>query len=126
MGAHPFRIQSTPNGSAGSIYNDGITNNDVSNGTLLWDVQFDSPRVLYYQCTAHANMGGVIYIDNANTGSAGGGGSTNIVPLNKSAQTSIKLNAATSSYLTSVPSGTISSSVQLPSGIVSSSAQITH
>jgi len=180
MGAHPFRIQSTPNGSAGSAYNDGITNNDVSNGTLLWDVQFDSPRVLYYQCTAHANMGGVIYIDNANTGSAGGG-STNIVPLNNftgsaqtsinalnaatssyltsvpdgtvsssaqitalgfggggsfnatplnnftgSAQTSINaLNAATSSYLTSVPSGTISSSVQLPSGIVSSSAQIT-
>ena len=129
MGAHPFRIQSTPNGSAGSAYNDGVTNNDVSNGTLTWDVQFDSPRVLYYQCTSHANMGGVIYIDNANTGSAGGGGSTNIVPLNNftgSAQTSINaLNAATSSYLTSVPSGTISSSVQLPSGIVSSSAQIT-
>ena len=74
-------------------------------------------------------MGGVIYIDNANTGSAGGGGSTNIVPLNNftgAAQTSINAsNAATSSYLTSVTSGTISSSVQLPSGIVSSSAQIT-
>ena len=26
MGAHPFRIQSTPNGSAGSAYNDGVTN----------------------------------------------------------------------------------------------------
>ena len=60
MGAHPFRIQSTPNGSAGTAYNDGVTNNDVSNGTLTWDVQFDAPRVLYYQCTSHANMGGVI------------------------------------------------------------------
>ena len=74
MGAHTFRIQSTPNGSAGTAYNDGVTNNNVSNGTLTWDVQFDAPRVLYYQCTAHANMGGVIFILNADTGSAGTGG----------------------------------------------------
>ncbi len=65
MGMHPFRIQSTPNGSTGTQYNDGITNNDVSNGTLRWDVQFDAPDILYYQCTAHASMGGKIYILNA-------------------------------------------------------------
>ena len=65
MGAHPFRIQSDPNGSTGTAYNDGITNNDVSNGTLEWDVQFDAPNVLYYQCTSHANMGGKIYIGNS-------------------------------------------------------------
>jgi hypothetical protein len=65
MGAHPFRIQSTPNGSTGTQYNDGITNNDVSNGTLVWDVQFDAPEVLYYQCTSHAGMGGKIYIGNS-------------------------------------------------------------
>jgi hypothetical protein len=53
MGAHPFRIQSIVNGSTGTQYNDGITNNDVSNGTLTWDVQFDAPNLLYYQCTAH-------------------------------------------------------------------------
>ena len=64
MGAHPFRIQSTPNGSTGTQYNDGITNNDVSNGTLTWNVQFDAPDVLYYQCTAHPDMGGIIYIGN--------------------------------------------------------------
>ena len=57
MGAHPFRIQSTITGSAGTAYNDGVTNNNVSNGTLLWDVQFDTPDVLYYQCTAHPAMG---------------------------------------------------------------------
>jgi len=62
MGAHPFRIQSDPNGSTGTQYNDGITNNDVSNGTLVWDVQFDAPKILYYQCTAHGNMGGPIYV----------------------------------------------------------------
>ena len=67
-GGHPFRIQSTPNGSAGTQYNDGITNNDAGNGTtLLWNVQFDSPDILYYQCTTggHGAMGGKIYIVNA-------------------------------------------------------------
>jgi hypothetical protein len=59
---HPFRIQSTPNGSTGTQYNDGITNNDLQNGTLVWDVQFDAPKILYYQCTNHGNMGGPIYI----------------------------------------------------------------
>ena len=62
MGAHPFRIQSDPNGSTGTQYNDGITNNDVSNGTLVWDVQFDAPKIIYYQCTTHSNMGGPIYV----------------------------------------------------------------
>ena len=65
MGAHPFRIQSIVNGSTGTQYNDGITNNDVSNGTLTWDVQFDAPNLLYYQCTSHGNMGGKIYILNS-------------------------------------------------------------
>ena len=111
MGAHPFRIQSTPNGSAGTAYNDGVTNNNVSNGTLTWNVQFDSPRVLYYQCTAHANMGGVIYIDNANTGS-GGGGSTDISALNTftgSASTSITaLNTFTGSAISNAQTSSMS------------------
>ena len=65
-GGHPFRIQSDPNGSSGTAYNDGVTNNDAGNGTTLeWDVQFDAPNVLYYQCTSHANMGGKIYIGNS-------------------------------------------------------------
>ena len=68
MGQHPFRIQSTVNGSTGTQYNDGIVNNDVSNGTLTWNVQFDAPGLLYYQCTAHAGMGGKIYIIDAGIG----------------------------------------------------------
>ena len=62
MGAHPFRIQSTPNGSAGTVYSDGIVNNEVANGTLTWNVQFDTPSTLYYQCLSHNDMGGVIRI----------------------------------------------------------------
>lgn len=62
MNLHPFRVQSTPNGSVGTQYNAGITNNDVSNGTLIWNVQFDAPNTLYYQCTSHTGMGGPFYI----------------------------------------------------------------
>ena len=62
MGAHPFQIRTAINGSA---YNDGISNNGVSNGTLTWDVQMDAPNVLYYQCTSHAGMVGKIYIGNS-------------------------------------------------------------
>ena len=61
MNAHPFRIQSTT-GTSGTPYNDGITNNAVSNGTLTWTVRMDSPATLYYQCTAHAAMNGTINV----------------------------------------------------------------
>ena len=62
MGAHPFRIQSTTNGATGTQWNVGVTNNDVSNGVLIFEVPFATPDTLYYQCTVHPNMGGVINI----------------------------------------------------------------
>jgi len=63
-GGHPFRIQSTPNGSAGTAYNTGVTNNDGGDGTnIIFDVPHNAPNVLYYQCTSHGNMGGAMYID---------------------------------------------------------------
>ena len=62
-GGHPFRIQSTANGSAGTAYNTGVTNNDGGNGTnILFDVPHDAPSILYYQCTSHGSMGGAMYI----------------------------------------------------------------
>lgn len=66
MGAHPFRIQSDHYGATGTAYNDGVTNNNVQDGVLVWNVQFDAPSVLFYQCTSHPNMGGPIYISNPN------------------------------------------------------------
>jgi hypothetical protein len=70
MGMHPFRIQTTINGSVGPQYNNGVTNNDVSNGTLIFNVPMDVPNTLYYQCTAHAGMGGPIYLLDQNIVSA--------------------------------------------------------
>ena len=58
-GGHPFRIQSTKNGSTGTQYNHGVTNNDGGNGTVItFTVPFVAPPVLYYQCTSHGLMGG--------------------------------------------------------------------
>ena len=64
---HPFRIQSTVNGSAGTQYNTGVTNNDGSAPTdIVFDVPQDAPDTLYYQCTAHPNMGGKFIIEKSN------------------------------------------------------------
>ena len=60
---HPFRIQSTPNGSAGTQYNIGVTNNDGAAPTdIIFDVPHDAPNTLFYQCSMHPNMGGVFHI----------------------------------------------------------------
>ena len=81
MGAHQFQIQSTA-GQGGTAYGDGVTNNGITNGTLTLKVQMDAPDKLYYQCTAHPNMGGVINI-------GGGGGDTGprIIAFNPEALT---------------------------------------
>ena len=68
-GGHPFRIQTSFQNTSGTAYNDGVTNNSAGNGTdLIWNVQFDAPDVLYYQCTAHTNMSGKIIVLGGDTG----------------------------------------------------------
>lgn len=62
MNAHPFRIQISQNGSTGIQYNSGVTNNDVVNGVLTFEVPFNAPDTLYYQCTSHTGMGGTIFV----------------------------------------------------------------
>ena len=69
-GGHPIRIQSTA-GASGTAYNTGVTNN-AGGGTVIVEVQHDAPDVLYYQCTSHAAMNGILYI----TGALADGGVT--------------------------------------------------
>ena len=65
-GAHPFRIQTTVNGSAGTEYNTGVTNNGGAGGsTIVFEVPHAAPDVLYYQCTSHGSMGGIFYVTGA-------------------------------------------------------------
>jgi len=58
-GSHPFQIR-TSNG--GSAYNSGVTNNGASTGVITFEVPFDAPNTLYYQCTVHSSMGNTINI----------------------------------------------------------------
>ena len=63
-GAHAIRIQSADDGTSGTLYSTGVTNNNTT-GTVIVEVQHDAPDVLYYQCASHANMKGTIYITGA-------------------------------------------------------------
>ena len=66
---HPFRIQATPNGVVGSPYATGVTNNDgAAPSEIIFEVPHSAPDVLYYQCTAHPNMGGKFNIGGGREG----------------------------------------------------------
>ena len=58
-GSHPFQIRLSNGGSA---YSTGVTNNGAASGTIKFDVPFDAPNLLYYQCTSHAGMGGTVVV----------------------------------------------------------------
>tara|TARA_B100000475_G_scaffold198008_1_gene177942 strand:- start:336 stop:2087 length:1752 start_codon:yes stop_codon:yes gene_type:complete len=84
--AHPFQIQST-SGQGGTAYNTGVTNNGGGGGTeIKIIVPHDSPDILYYQCTAHANMGGQF-----NVAGSVADGSISTTKLAGSAVTTVKL-----------------------------------
>ncbi len=92
-GGHPFRIQTTVNGSTGTQYNNGVTNNDVSSGTLTFNVPMEAPEVLYYQCTAHAAMGGPIYILDTSPVSSSFATSASIATTSQTASVALRANA---------------------------------
>ena len=58
-GSHPFQIRVTNGGAA---YNIGVTNNGSATGTIRFEVPYNAPDTLYYQCTNHSSMGGEIII----------------------------------------------------------------
>ena len=66
-GSHPFQIQST-SGQGGTAYSSGVTNNGANSGDIVWEVRHDAPSTLYYQCTAHSNMGGTFNVADVSSG----------------------------------------------------------
>ena len=61
MGAHPFQFQ-TSAGIGGTAYTSGIDNSPITNATMTWEVRHDTPNILYYQCTSHSSMNGLVYV----------------------------------------------------------------
>ena len=60
---HPFWIQTSSDSyDSENIYSDGITDNGIEDGTLIFNVQADAPDTLYYVCEYHSSMRGVINI----------------------------------------------------------------
>ena len=104
-GAHPIRIQST-SGASGTAYNTGVTNN-AGSGTVIVEVQHDAPDVLYYQCTSHANMNGVLYI----TGALADGGVTT-AKLADNAVTTAKIPTAAVTHIELANDSVITARIQ--------------
>ena len=67
-GGHPFWIKTIQGAGSSNQYNEGITNNGVSNGKLTFTVSDDAPSTLYYNCQFHGSMTGVINIVDNNDG----------------------------------------------------------
>jgi urea transporter len=61
---HPFWIKTSATTGTGNVYNQGVNNNGITNGTITFTVPLDAPNTLFYICQFHSSMGGTINIVN--------------------------------------------------------------
>jgi len=99
-GSHPFQIRTS---SGGSAYNDGVTNNGATSGTLVFEVPFNAPSTLYYQCTNHSSMGNTINILDG----------TNLSQLNVTGVTTVAAGSTAAPSIT--PTGDSNTGIFFPS-----------
>jgi hypothetical protein len=57
---HPFQISSDPSGTP---YDNGVLNNNITQGTITFTVPTDAPDTLYYVCTIHFFYGTIHVIN---------------------------------------------------------------
>jgi len=76
-----FCIKTNPVTGTGSTYNDGVTNNGISAGTITFTVPHNAPNLLYYVSRVYPNYKGNLKIVNVPTTSGGSGGSTTLSSL---------------------------------------------
>jgi hypothetical protein len=54
---HPFYIKSNISSGTGGQYTDGVVNNGATSGFLTFAVPQTAPSTLYYNCSAHSDIG---------------------------------------------------------------------
>jgi hypothetical protein len=59
---HPFFIKTAQVTGSGSAYNDGVTNNGTQGGTITFQVPATAPDTLFYICSIHSVMTGIIHV----------------------------------------------------------------
>ncbi len=62
---HPFFIKTAPVTGSGSTWNEGVSAQGVTSGTVTFSVPGDAPDTLYYQCGNHGGMTGPLTIIDA-------------------------------------------------------------
>jgi hypothetical protein len=71
-GVFPFYIKTQPTLGTTNQYNDGVTNNGATTGTITFTVPQDAPDTLYYVNPTQPNMQGVMTVANATPGTGPG------------------------------------------------------
>jgi hypothetical protein len=61
---HPFYIKTVQGTGTGNAYTSGVTGNGVTSGNLTFIVPADAPATLYYDCSLHTAMTGIIHVVN--------------------------------------------------------------
>jgi hypothetical protein len=78
---HPFYIKTAQVTGTGSTWDEGVTNNGTTAGTLTFTVPADAPSTLFYQCAVHSAMTGTIAITSATPSPAAGPGAVLLLAL---------------------------------------------
>ena len=58
----PYKDKLSADGSTSTVYDTGVTNNGISEGTITFTVPTGAPDTLYYQCSRHDSMYGILQI----------------------------------------------------------------
>jgi len=61
---HPFFISTTSGMNTANTYNTGVTGNNAQSGMLTFVVPQSAPNTLFYNCSNHNPMSGMITITN--------------------------------------------------------------
>jgi hypothetical protein len=59
---HPFYIKTARVTGIGSAFNDGVTDNGLDGGDVIFSVPNTAPNTLFYQCSVHSAMVGTLNI----------------------------------------------------------------